>query len=196
MPVFKFNSNAVIFFHVPKCGGTSVEDFLSQRSTMDFFSKNSRICGVPPQHLIPKKLFFLYRDLEGLSSFAIVRHPLKRMMSEFRYRKNLKVSNINFIRFILFSRVKSIYKPSIYSNHIRSQLDFILPNTKIFKLEEGGVENAIKYALDALKIKHVNCDSIPMKNQNYKEGFDPSFFTRLLVFLLYYREFKFFNYRL
>jgi len=196
MPVFRFDSNAVIFFHVPKCGGTSVEFFLSQKAEMDFFSKKSRVFGVPPQHLIPKKLFLLNIDLESLSSFAIVRHPLKRMVSEFKYRKNLKVNNINFICFILFARVKSIYKPSIYSNHIRSQLDFILPDTKIFKLEEGGVENAIKYALDALKIKHVNCDSIPMKNQNHKEDFDPSFFTRLLVFLLYFREFKFFNYRM
>ena len=42
MPLFRINNKNVLFIHVPKTGGTSIECALSELSTMSFHSRNGK----------------------------------------------------------------------------------------------------------------------------------------------------------
>ena len=88
MPLYRINDRIVLFLHVPKAGGSSVDSFLSAHGMAvpegEMLQRTWAPC--PPQHfhagmwrqMIPTAL----PDLV----FAVVRHPARRLESEFFYR--------------------------------------------------------------------------------------------------------------
>lgn len=64
-------TSKLTFIHVPKCGGTSVNDFIHRYA-------RSKIFGTNPKHRQP-------RSSDGVS-FAVIRDPVKRFESFLNYR--------------------------------------------------------------------------------------------------------------
>ena len=155
MPLFDIGTRRVFFAHIPKTGGSSIKDYIVSRFGSLYLdgSKEWRDeigLGIisPPQHLSARDLdFLLPKDVDY--SFAIVRDPMDRLMSEYRFQKGHSfVSRLGFplwLRTMLFC---ARYEPRVYDNHLRPQVDLIPDGCEIFRFEDGF--SAVIAAFDAL----------------------------------------------
>lgn len=86
MPIF---NREFTFIHIPKCGGTTIEKFLTHNGyNMSLFTSTGSIFinGHTPQHCT-------YRELDELNLltdkiFTIIRPEIDRVVSEYKYLKN------------------------------------------------------------------------------------------------------------
>jgi hypothetical protein len=144
MPLAHWNGLTLFFAHVPKTGGSSVEDYLIRRfgplSILDI-NKRQGVTGtgliVPATHLAAIDVAeFLPHNLTY--SFTMVRDPVTRLMSEYRYQKNVsRMSRLGFSTWlrIMIHAVRA--EPRLYENHIRPQSDLVPEGADIFRLEDG-----------------------------------------------------------
>lgn len=149
MPVFQKDSKRVLFVHVPKAGGTTVEQFfLANGWRMSLFDSGEeentlnpvRRCS--PQHLHFETLQSIFRLANFNFVFCIVRHPMSRIISEYRWRRQnfgLQKSFDEWFDFALDCYSKDHFS---LDNHIRPQFQFVGPGVQIFKLEDG-IDNCI-----------------------------------------------------
>ena len=95
MPIFKINNKLILFTHIPKCGGTSVEKyFLEIGCKIAFYdnkiyqiSEESRWNKSSPQHIDGESFGRLFSDDFFDHKFLICRHPYSRLKSAFGYHK-------------------------------------------------------------------------------------------------------------
>lgn len=155
MPIFRSKQLIVHFAHIPKCGGSTVEDVLRNYGKLAFLNRRFRPdenkdfpCS--PQHyhasflerLIPQSFFDF--------SFAVVRNPEERMVSEFKYRKGIRRKLKNGTRprhlgaepteindWITDAIRNYPAHPFLYDNHLRPQSEFLIKDTEVFRLEDG-----------------------------------------------------------
>jgi len=149
MPILKINNKICYFAHIPKCGGTSIENycirlgikvsfldknyFLDQASTPWNISSPQHIDGYSLSRLFPLD-FFDY-------NFAVIRNPVTRLLSAFKFnilaKKISKSTNLSdFVKRDL-KEVSS--QLGAFDNHFLPQVKFLIPemNYKIFKIENG-----------------------------------------------------------
>jgi hypothetical protein len=155
MPGYLIGDRAVLFLHIPKCGGTSVEAALSRAGRQflldaRFHDAAEQFSRCSAQHfhrsvvsrLFPEGFF----DLE----FAIVWHPVDRLISEFRFRRDLAPYSRRRTCPKRFGPEPTELKPwldftfrnvgrdrFLFDNHVRPQVDFVGPATRVFRLEDG-----------------------------------------------------------
>ena len=168
MPIFYNKDSSVLFVHIPKCGGTSLE-LAIQKSGYSIAlldsgikSETFKFWKCSPQHF-HYKMLNSFVNVESIKfKFAIVRNPYDRIISEYVMRnKNVNIDKRpNMSSWIknIFSRFKK--NNYILDNHIRPQVDFIHRDMHIYKLEDGlsqlylALETANFY-IDKNKISHV-----------------------------------------
>jgi hypothetical protein len=80
--------SGTVFFHIPKCGGTSFEIMFSMMDKKSLWSEdwgefNFRGVNFAPQHLTPDALFKFYPETRDFRSLCITRHPVKKAVSEY-----------------------------------------------------------------------------------------------------------------
>lgn len=131
--------NKVLFIHIPRTGGTSIERLIGLPFTPD------NLCGVinnkALQHMTAKEI----RNRIGADEFnyywkfSVVRHPYTRMVSEFHWRPKVQVRQFpklkfgsNFIQFL--TRVKSIVKNNKYSDSVFH--DHFIPQYKYLTIDD------------------------------------------------------------
>lgn len=85
------------------------------------------------------------------SSFALIRHPIERFRSAYSYRYVTEVAKAKLkhsaaILAEFHSLMAEVFvkelpgAPHVLDNHFRPMLDFLLPDTKVYALEHGGIE--------------------------------------------------------
>ncbi len=141
MPIFRANGELHIFLHVPKCAGTTIEAHLSAR-----FGQLGLI-GMGPgrdvslQHLTWDEIVSIFPQAWITESFAVVRHPVSRFVSAYNMRitqgKPPFPREISITDFLDWTECRLPKVPSLLDNHLRPQVDFVGPDTKIFRLEDG-----------------------------------------------------------
>lgn len=95
MPVFKIDKSIVYFAHVPKCAGSSVEEYIMHRfNNLSMFDVDFRRLGrngwyISPQHLHVEALNRIFRLNFFDFTFAVVRHPLTRFISAYNHAVRL-----------------------------------------------------------------------------------------------------------
>lgn len=144
MPLVKAGERTIFFAHVPKTGGSTVQDYLRRRfGPMSFMnpgnweSLRSRGLIVSPTHLSAADLRNLLPHDLGYS-FATVRDPLERLQSEYRFQSGAsRSSRLGFSTWVRLVIAAAGMEPRIYLNHIRPQVDLIPPDSAIFKIEDG-----------------------------------------------------------
>ncbi|GFE52496.1 hypothetical protein So717_42490 [Roseobacter cerasinus] len=156
MPLIKIGETSVYFVHCPKAGGSSVEDYLDKQSYEVTLLdrawlrawKKSEGRHRPlssPQHMIWSEAeALLEKDPDQI--FAVIRHPVARLVSEFRYQKSYRnfkwlERRLGWMSFATWLRVVGIASklmPHLYDNHIRPQTD-LMPKSGVdlFRLEDG-----------------------------------------------------------
>lgn len=143
MPFIETNNRRIIFIHIPKTGGTSVEYWLSRYGDLRLRS-NGRPSGLKTtaQHLTWSDVTEMFGDNYFDYAFTIVRNPYARIESAYKMRSILGDSD----RFPLVPEFSIWLRthlerwradPWHLDNHLRPQWLFVGNNVHSFKLEDG-----------------------------------------------------------
>ena len=158
MPIFRIQNDLHFFAHVPKCGGSTVNAYMSGRFGPLGFSEpqgdllplhrqwnrtsNQHVPTFVLDRFVPPDWF--------TSSFAVVRHPLGRLVSAFFFARNLGLAppgaEFNSWFHAAANRIEG--HPFDYDGHLLPQSVFVPHRSRIFRFEDG-FEPIIPY-LDSL----------------------------------------------
>lgn len=150
MPMFRIAKKNVVFIHVPKTGGTSVEQALGVAGPMGMHSRNGKqlksALDGPLARPIPLQHFhgsLLQACLDpGLVDYAfmIVRSPAERLISEYQHcrMRGCRIDAfLPFSAWLRYSLAAARVDPSYRNNHFRPQSEFACFGAEVFRLEDG-----------------------------------------------------------
>jgi len=142
MPILETNGKSILFLHVPKTGGSSIEHHLQSIGHVWLNATDTRFRGLKcsPQHLHASAIQSLLPQVSFDWAFMVVRHPVDRLVSQYKYqtRKPRWPSSLMsfsvWLRYVLARRrLNSYYR----DNHFRPQHEFEGFSAEVFRLEEG-----------------------------------------------------------
>ena len=215
MPAYysKETNTSILYIHIPKCGGGSVEEFFKNNHYRQFMwtAKPWRLSKCSSQHMHASMLE-TYLNIDRFDYvFTVVRNPVHRMISEYKWRIRREIAKDGFNPWYKATR-EEFEKDNFFSdNHIRPMHEFITKQCHVFKLEDGldHLPDTIKTGLQSSK-KIVNWENPAIRNQkenvhskrltenpDLKERYEnskPSEQTLQDIFKDYENDFKFFNY--
>lgn len=152
MPIVRIANALVYYAHVPKCAGSSVEDYLARRfGPLAFLDRRhlaipepARWSRTSPQHADWAAIERLFPPGFLTAAFAVVRHPLDRAVSAYRFQAEVEGTvpdGMGFGEWLDAEARARAETPYRSDNHSRPQVDFLPPeNTlpcQIFHLEHG-----------------------------------------------------------
>ncbi|MCW3784788.1 sulfotransferase family protein [Defluviimonas salinarum] len=211
MPVFRTGGQLHYYAHVPKCGGSSVEAYLTSRFGSLAFV-DTRHLDLPearrwtrssPQHVAMADFHRLVPADWIASSFAVVRHPVKRLVSAFRFQVEVEgtVAALWSIDEWFDDWLKRAEaEPFLYDNHLRPQSEIVPEDATLFRIEDG-LDRLVPH-LDALAGNTDGARTIPAENVRKKSiGPDtarlkPSAETLARIGVFYADDFRRFGYGL
>lgn len=206
----------IYFVHIPKCAGTTVEALFEELNFKTFLSpKDYRwvrpYLKVPPTHFdiaMIEKIFVL----EKFYSFAIVRNPYQRMLSDYKWAKTIRkrsnktewdkiksnreefFNKLSFEEFCTFCIKQYHADNNFMANHIMPQHRFISSNiNKIFKLEDG-LEKAIEEVFADLGLHLSKKLVLPKINASKNEEIEISTKAKQIIYDFYKEDFIKFKY--
>ncbi|WP_444958057.1 sulfotransferase family 2 domain-containing protein [Microbulbifer sp. ZKSA002] len=198
MPIYFKGDKELLFIHIPKCGGSTIEKHLLEvASGGHLFNPRKGDLPCCPQHFHAPLLRVSLKRPKNMTSFAVVRHPLMRAVSEYFWQnrkcisegKELPEPNKAICGF--FDK----YKRNSYAcdNHIRPQVEFLLEKTKVFYLEKG-MSDVFKFAYKALNIYWDDSVGVEAKNKSKLQQLTLTRETIELVQSFYQMDFEAFGY--
>lgn len=212
MPVLTVGSKRILYIHIPKTGGTTVENLLrSYNGNLSMYSPSRGALPCSPQHfhreLLEKVLGSPTTNGKGYDHdfdfvFMTVRHPETRLLSEYRYQRSISVRlKINPIahslpfdawcRYVLWHTARN---PLYSDNHVRPQVDFAVWDPVIYRLEDGLDE--VQERLDSIIGAQGKWPAQPLKVSTNSAG-NPGRLrasTRSLIRSFFSRDFDAFDY--
>ena len=163
MPIFRNERRLVYFIHIPKTGGSSIENAMrahgvrvamlmsKEKNTALKFSKCT------PQHIHADIIDRFFGDSFFDWQFALVRNPFARIASEYKMKAALEKKPVSPDEWILRAIERYAEFPFTRDNHIRPQCQFITKEAEVFRLEDGLLKPIEKLCevLQVLKISTV-----------------------------------------
>ena len=147
MPIFTRGDRAVLFVHVPKTGGTTLEKMMvgagwevGFRATPRTHPAQARLHRVSPQHYHADLLAQTLRLDRFDTTFLVTRDPLARFRSEYamRNKRHPEAGAAGHVEEWSRSIARRARRnPSVLDNHVRPQHEFVLPGARVFRLEDG-----------------------------------------------------------
>ena len=198
MPIFNINGKKVLFIHIPKTGGSSVNVWLSSLGETSFYETSvPSFMKCSPQHMSFEDIKLLQPNIEFDFIFSIVRDPYTRIESEYAFRTDTQFKK--FKRRPSFSNwlnnsVKAYNKNSYhFDNHMRPQNYFLGNFLNTYKLETG-LENIIEIVSKELSIDMPK--EIPKFNTSNRAQLNPkwSYENYDLFHKLYSSDFEILKY--
>lgn len=205
MPIF--DQYKIIFIHIPKTGGTSIEEAFGIRKLVTGYKPNFRIIygntdKLELDHLLAKDI----RELDKgrwskYKKIAFVRNPYSRLVSEYHHIINKQKFKAlkpfkTFREFVMqlqqiMPKISAI--PHIKKSHLIPQWQFVYDGDKMIVDFIGRFENIEK--------DFANVSDIPLphskrfasnKPYNYRDYYDEE--LRKIVYEIYKEDFVRFNY--
>jgi hypothetical protein len=138
MPLFRFGARLVLFVHIPKTGGTSVETMLKSVGGIEALRLGKAIPELPctPQHFHAALLERLFPPGFADFSFAIVRNPFHRLVSEYRMRVLGRGRDTGFDEWVDQTFARHAKNAFASDNHIRPQHEFVFGDVKVYRYED------------------------------------------------------------
>jgi hypothetical protein len=148
MPFFRTSGKLVYYAHVPKCGGSSIANYVADRFGPLAFHElryrnrpeAERWTRTSPQHidvvtlerLLPPSMFDMI--------FAVVRHPVQRLISIYHFQLEIEQSipvGMDFSSWLAGLRPNDPDHPFAYDNHARPMTQIVPEGATVFYLEHG-----------------------------------------------------------
>lgn len=178
MPILRSNNKNIFFCHIPKCAGSSVEQWLiKQGFEISFLNTNFCEGGrehwsrSSPQHILYEDRINLFYDGFFDYEFAIIRDPVDRFLSAFSHnRKKIgyHLSLASFIRRMERNiRSSGAYFGRKFDNHFLPAVRFLSPNTKLLPFEKG-IDYCLKIVSDDLELVFIQAESDNIGNYGPK----------------------------
>jgi hypothetical protein len=209
MPIFRINDKLHYFAHVPKCGGTSVDAYLTARFGSLGLSEGPRPAKIAAADRwsrssaahIPVAALFRFWPRDWLqSSFAVVRHPVRRLISVYFFARDVTRTvpqGMDFDGWCQEVLPGIADDPYRFDGHLLPQVAFIPKDSAIFRLEDG-LDPVIPY-LDGLAGNSDGPRAVPAANVgSWRAGEaapTPSPETLALIAAVYAQDFAGFGYR-
>lgn len=137
MPIFTLDNKKIFYAHVPKTGGTYVEDFFRKNGfTVHFWSSRPAEMGlsIPPQHWHSDIYEKIISPDDFDARFMTVRHPIDRLISE--YRSTLRQhGNNSFQNWLNVAETGFRENQAFNHNHLRPQSHFHSNGLWVYKCE-------------------------------------------------------------
>ena len=145
MTLFIKEGKSILFLHVPKCGGSSIDKLFKEHG----YSATLEIRDLPPQECLIASLqhqtcsnLTTMINMERLEEiFIVTRSPYTKIISEYNWHfRDIKTDQRPEINaWIIDSLNKAKQNPNYADNHFKPCFDFIDTNHEcnIFKLEDG-----------------------------------------------------------
>ncbi|EBA14571.1 hypothetical protein RSK20926_01212 [Roseobacter sp. SK209-2-6] len=209
MPLMRVGTQLIFYAHVPKCAGTSVERYLEARFGKLAFCDTAHLkqahpwSRTSPQHIDLKALSRLFPQGFIDESFAIVRHPLTRIVSAWHFQLEVEKTipaGVEFLEWLSGLAEDWETRPYAFDNHMRPMSDFIPADAQIFYLEHG--LDAIIPWLDRVTGTRMDPRFIETANQRSKKKskkvakLEPCSQALELITDLYKEDFERFGYKL
>ena len=138
MPLARIGTIVMFFAHIPKTGGSSVETYLSRKGAVALrYPRRLGWSKTTAQHMDAAVHQALVPDAFIDCSFAVLRDPVARLISEYRYRADRRAGVPPFDVWVERMFSKYAQNPATQDNHIRPQVDFLRPGMRLFHLEDG-----------------------------------------------------------
>lgn len=132
--------NKIIFLHIPKTGGTTVEKLLFPNHSFNAEPDYSTLCGWDDRfgwlnHLTMDQIIKLCPNLDPSEylMFTVVRNPWDRLVSEYHWKSSISDLQIPFseyVRLLYSGKTEAIHKyyrsPMAFEQHIKSQASYLL----------------------------------------------------------------------
>jgi hypothetical protein len=146
MPLLLSTDRSVLFVHIPKTGGSTIERlFVKSGYTMHL--RETRRGGSPalpfrrcsPQHLQASLLQEMFAVGRFDLVFLMTRDPISRFRSEYamRHRQDPRTDSASVEEWADRAFERYARNPYMLDNHLRPQHEFELPNTEVYRLEDG-----------------------------------------------------------
>ena len=214
MPIFKFRKKLILYSHIPKCAGQSIENYCQRLGAKIAFMDNDfcrhNFAGrawnlTSPQHISGDALSRLFPKDFFDDSFAVVRDPIDRLRSAFKFQKykEKKIKeNITLSDFIK-SDLGTCSRPlGLYDNHFLPQVELLVKKNsyKIFKLENGlldvkkYLDNNLFFNDSDKKLKHINLGTYNIEFSHEDTYVDDS--SLEIISRIYKRDFEVFRYEI
>ena len=208
MPIARVNDKILFFVHIPKTGGTSVEEYLQRIGHICLAGKNTQhYSKATPKHM-ERQTFEQFVPAEFYDhGFTIIRDPLQRMKSEFGHQRNQMAgrSGAALLARILPRRrrqglgtriarsladgnfdawVPAMFEgyqndPYFRDNHIRPQADFVANGHEVFRFE-GGLDQVLSWINERCGVNEATA-AVPHEKQSAGTAFSASEGTQNLV---------------
>jgi len=171
MPIIENEGVRVLFLHIPKTGGTTLNNWLGTTTKRSFYSGSPPTAfKVTPQHLPLGDIRVLFDDDWFDWRFAIIRNPYDRLESEFFYLTHNAHRRTgrrpDFSAWLINNIAAYKRNPFLHDNHFRPQIDFLDDDVTVFRFESG-LENAATKIAETLKITPP--ETLPVTNARPKE---------------------------
>lgn len=202
MPLFRIAGKNVLFIHVPKTGGTSVEQAMAAVAPMSlhgFGDKSLRIRtaqgqsrAVPMQHMHARLLEAIFTPQFIDYAFVVVRDPVERLISEFKHSRALGRAETRwgFSRWLRLSLAIRRAIPEFRNNHFRDQSDFPCLGARVFRFEDG-LARAMAYVGDDLGVL---IPPLPHERRSPPEKVTVTARDRALIERAYAKDYENFGY--
>lgn len=214
MPLYRIGEKSVLFIHIPKTGGTSIESWLCEQGSQALYIPGKPDwLPCPPQHFHASILKQLISEDYVDYAFTITRHPIDRFLSEFFYQIQLSPKKFRPSWHVkkkpvlsarpqelacyfrnwtadVFSRYRA--NQFAHANHIRLQSHFIdYEKLNVFRFEQSFLEIFKQLSIDL----GVNCPSCRVAEKVSKRvSFDMPDRTLEQIESFYEEDFQRLNY--
>jgi hypothetical protein len=143
MPYFKNDKINILLIHIPKTGGTSIEEYLSNKYKIDLNEKSlynkyyvPNLKGHSLQHYTYDEIYKNKEkfkiDYENIKIIATVRNPYDRIMSELFFQKILKKDEKSKDKNYVYHIIKNYLEgENHYDNHRLPQYKYIINDNGI-----------------------------------------------------------------
>lgn len=198
MPFIESAGKRILFVHIPRTAGTSIEQSMRSLAPLRFFSSEKMpFLSTTPQHFRLHELKALFGDEFFDYCFTVVRNPYRRIESIYRMRAML--AQERFIKtippFAVWLQVhlpRAITDPFYLDGHLRPQTDYIGSGMKVFRYEAG--LQAIVNSVSEQTGLSLELPEQRYLSSNSENGIEWNYESLSLVNKFYAHDFKAFRY--